>query len=357
MVEFLLDWYKRKFSDPESVTLFLLLVIGSVTLYWVGHIMVPVLVAVVIAYLLEWPVAKLNASGLSRTAATSLVLLTFVSGMTALAVGLVPNLWQQASNLVAEAPTMLEQGKSYARLLPDKYPDLVNSEQIQWTLDKVDTWMIHIGEQLVSASFSTIVDLVALMIYLILVPLMIFFMLKDKDVLMAGFKTLLPTTRRLITQVSNEMNVQIMNYIRGKVIEIVVVGIATYVVLAIFDMRYAALFGLLVGLSVLVPYIGAVVVTIPVVLVALAQWGVSPEFWYAMIAYTVVQGLDGNLLVPLLFSEAVDVNPVFIVIAVLFFGGLWGFWGVFFAIPLAALVKAVLSAWSEEQAETVEVST
>ena len=354
MVEFLLDWYKRKFSDPESVTLFLLLVIGSVTLYWVGHIMVPVLVAVVIAYLLEWPVAKITAAGLSRTAATSLVLLTFVSGMTALAVGLVPNLWQQASNLVAEAPTMLEQGKSYARLLPDKYPDLVNSEQIQWTLDKVDSWMIHIGEKVVSASFSTIVDLVALMIYLILVPLMIFFMLKDKDSLMTGFKTLLPTTRRLITQVSNEMNVQIMNYIRGKIIEIVVVGIATYVVLAIFDMRYAALFGLLVGLSVLVPYIGAVVVTIPVVVVGLAQWGVSPEFWYAMIAYSIVQGLDGNLLVPLLFSEAVDVNPVFIVIAVLFFGGLWGFWGVFFAIPLAALVKAVLSALSEDKTEIIE---
>ena len=101
------------------------------------------------------------------------------------------------------------------------------------------------------------------------------------------------------------------------------------------------------------PYIGAAVVTIPVIFVGLAQWGVSPEFWYAMIAYGIVQALDGNLLVPLLFSEAVDLNPVYIIIAVLFFGGLWGFWGVFFAIPLAALVKAVLAAWStpEQTAE------
>jgi putative permease len=271
-------------------------------------------------------------------------------------VGLVPNLWQQGSNLIAEAPDMLEQGKSYVRLLPEQYPKLVNAEQIQWTLDKVDTWMIDSGQALVSASFSTIVDLVALMIYLILVPLMIFFMLKDKESLVTSFKRLLPSTRRLITQVSNEMNIQIMNYIRGKVIEIVVVGVSTYIVLAFFDMRYAALFGLLVGLSVLVPYIGAVLVTIPVVFVGLAQWGATPEFWYAMIAYTVVQGLDGNLLVPLLFSEAVDVNPVFIVIAVLFFGGLWGFWGVFFAIPLAALVKAVLTAWSSTQIEDDEDS-
>jgi len=59
----------------------------------------------------------------------------------------------------------------------------------------------------------------------------------------------------------------------------------------------------------------------------------------------VIQMLDGNVLVPLLFSEAVDLHPVAIVIAVLFFGGLWGLWGVFFAIPLATLVNAILSAW------------
>ena len=349
MYEFLSAWYKRKFSDPESVTLFLLLVIGSLTLYFVGHVMVPVLVAIVIAYLLEWPVAKMTKMGVSRTAATAVVLLIFVSVSIAVMVGLVPIFWQQGSNLISEAPAMLEQGKNYLNLLPEKYPQLISKEQIQLIMSTVDGGIVEIGQKAISVSFSTLRDLVALLIYLILVPLMIFFMLKDKTVLVESFKSLLPSTRRLITQVSNEMDIQIMNYIRGKLIELVVVGFATYIVLAIFDMRYAALFGLLVGLSVLVPFIGAAVVTIPVVLVGLAQWGVSPEFWYAMIAYGVVQALDGNLLVPLLFSEAVDLNPVYIIIAVLFFGGVWGFWGVFFAIPLAALVKALIGAWSPPQ--------
>jgi putative permease len=349
MYEFLSAWYKRKFSDPESVTLFLLLVIGSLTLYFVGHVMVPVLVAIVIAYLLEWPVAKMTKMGVSRTPATAIVLLIFVSVSIAVMVGLVPIFWQQGSNLISEAPSMLEQGKNYLNLLPEKYPQLVSKEQIQLILSTVDGVIVEFGQKAISVSFSTIRDLVALLIYLILVPLMIFFMLKDKTELVESFKSLLPSTRRLITQVSNEMDIQIMNYIRGKLIELVVVGFATYIVLAIFDMRYAALFGLLVGLSVLVPFIGAAVVTIPVIFVGLAQWGVTPEFWYAMIAYGIVQALDGNLLVPLLFSEAVDLNPVYIIIAVLFFGGVWGFWGVFFAIPLAALVKAVLSALSTQQ--------
>jgi putative permease len=65
-----------------------------------------------------------------------------------------------------------------------------------------------------------------------------------------------------------------------------------------------------------------------------------------MLAYGIIQALDGNVIVPLLFSEAVNLHPVTIIIAVIFFGGLWGFWGVFFAIPLATLVKAVINAWT-----------
>lgn len=351
MFQFLSDWYKRKFSDPESVTLFLLLVIGFTVLYFVGHIMVPVLVAIVIAYLLDWPVVRLTNVGMSRSAASSIVLLLFVSLSTAAMVGLVPVFWQQGSNLLSEAPAMIQQGKDYIFLLPEKYPKLVSKQQVDLIMSNVDGGLIEIGQMALSVSFSTLRDLVALLIYLILVPLMIFFMLKDKKELVNSFKTLLPSSRRLITQVSSEMHLQIMNYIRGKLIELVIVGLATWLVLAALDMRYAALIGLAVGISVLVPYIGAAVVTIPVVFIGLAQWGATPDFWYAMIAYGIVQALDGNLLVPLLFSEAVDLNPVYIIIAVLFFGGLWGFWGVFFAIPLAALVKAVLSAWSSTQTE------
>jgi putative permease len=68
-----------------------------------------------------------------------------------------------------------------------------------------------------------------------------------------------------------------------------------------------------------------------------------------MLAYGIIQIIDGNVIVPLLFSEAVNLHPVTIIIAVILFGGLWGFWGVFFAIPLATLVKAVINAWSSTQ--------
>jgi putative permease len=177
---------------------------------------------------------------------------------------------------------------------------------------------------------------------------MLFFLLKDKEQMLDAVRRILPRNRGLAGQVWLEMNQQITNYIRGKVLEMVIVGIATYLVFFVMGMNYALLLAVLVGFSVLIPYIGALIVTIPVVLVALFQWGIGADFWTLFVAYLVVQALDGNLLVPVLFSEVVNLHPLVIILSVIIFGGMWGFWGVFFAIPLATLVKAVIHAWPDE---------
>ncbi|MCF2948950.1 AI-2E family transporter [Paraglaciecola aquimarina] len=342
-------WYKRKFSNPDAVMLLLMLLISSILLVMWGGILMPVLVAAIIAYLLDWPVTQLCKLGLSRTYTSVLVLFGFISFSVLAFIGIVPVVTQQSINLIKEMPQIWAEGQNWLLKLPETYPDFVESTHIQNMLQGVNEKVVSIGEQILSASVSSLGDLGALLIYCILVPLMVFFMLKDKEVLTSNIADLLPKERRLIKQVGSEMNSQIANYIRGKVIEILIVGTVSAVTFAFMDLRYALLLGVLVGLSVLIPYIGAAVVTIPVAIVGLFQWGITPEFWYLMIAYSIIQALDGNALVPILFSEAVSLHPIYIIIAVLFFGGLWGFWGVFFAIPLATLVKAVASAWSTSE--------
>jgi putative permease len=205
-----------------------------------------------------------------------------------------------------------------------------------------------LGESVVKYSLASLVGLLTLAIYLILVPMMVFFLLKDKEQMLNAVRRVLPRDRGLAGQVWVEMNQQITNYIRGKVLEMIIVGVATYLVFVVMDMRYSLLMAVLVGVSVLIPYIGAMLVTIPVVIVAMFQWGLGADFWTLIVAYLVVQGLDGNVIVPLLFSEAVNLHPLVIILAVVVFGGLWGFWGVFFAIPLATLVKAVVHVWPDE---------
>ncbi len=339
-------WYKRKFSDPDATMLLILILITSAVLVIWGNMLMPVIVAAVIAYLLDWPVSQLTRFGMKRTLSCSLVLICFVSVMVLLMVGLVPIVTKQSMSLVQELPNIWQKAQDWLLTLPDKYPEYVQFSQIYEMMEGANQHLVDFGQEALSASFSSIASVAALLIYLILVPLMVFFMLKDKPYFTDSILRILPRERRLITQVGNEMNVQIANYIRGKVIEIIIVGAVSCITFAIMDLRYSLLLGVLVGLSVLIPYIGAAVVTIPVAVVAMFQWGITPEFWYLMVAYGIIQALDGNLLVPILFSEAVSLHPLYIIIAVLFFGGLWGFWGVFFAIPLATLVKAVVTAWS-----------
>lgn len=349
MVSMLSNWYRRKFSDPDTVALLAILVCSFLFIYFFSNILMPVFVAVSIAFLLDWPVTKLSKSGFSRGVSASFIVALFLGLSLFAFLGLMPIIWQQGSNLVQEAPNMYAQTQSYLLTLPEKYPELIDIEHLEAIMALVNEKVLEWGEFVISASLNSISDVIALLIYLILVPLMVFFFLKDKHALMLSFLRLLPKERRLANQVSEEMNQQIMNYIRGKVIEILIVGIAATVAFIMLDLRYSVLLGVLVGLSVLIPYVGATIVTFPVILVGLFQFGLSAEFGYVMLAYGIIQVLDGNLLVPLLFSEAVSLHPVIIIIAVIFFGGLWGFWGVFFAIPLASLVKAIMAAWSSSE--------
>lgn len=357
MFSYLSRWYQARFSDPQALTLLFILLGIALTIYFAGGLLMPLLVALVLAFLLEWPVAQMARVGISRTAAASLVLILFIGLMILLSFGLIPSIWRQGAALLTDLPTILDKGIILLQEQAQQYPQFISTDQLDTMVSELkkllDTQhLLDIAKQLLGYSASLLV----LMVYAILVPLLVFFFLKDKDELIRGSKRFFPSNRDLARKVWFEMNQQIFNYIRGKVIEIVIVGVVSYVFFALMDLRYAALLGVLTGLSVLIPYVGATLVTLPIALVAFFQWGVSPEFGYLMLGYGIIQALDGNLLVPLLFSDAVDLHPVIIIAAVLVFGGLWGVWGVFFAIPLASLVKAVLNAWPNAEADAAKAA-
>ncbi|KFZ38457.1 permase [Shewanella mangrovi] len=349
MFEYIRRWYQARFSDPQALTLMFILVLLGVVILYAGNLLMPLLLALVLAYLLEWPVAKMAKIGINRTMAASLVLLVFVTVMLLITFGVIPSVWRQATAFLGELPKMIDRGVVMLQHLANEYPQFVSSDQIDTMLAEVKKLMdsehvLNIIKQLLGYSASLLV----LMVYAILVPLLVFFFLKDKDELISGSRRFLPRDRELVKKVWLEMDQQIFNYIRGKIIELVIVGIASYIFFALMGLNYAVLLGVSVGVSVLIPYVGATLVTLPIAAVAFFQWGASAEFGYLMIGYGIIQALDGNLLVPLLFSDAVDLHPVFIIAAVLIFGGLWGVWGVFFAIPLASLVKAVVNVWPNE---------
>lgn len=345
-------WIERYFSDEEALFLFLMLSGALLAIWMLGQPLAPVIASIILAFLMQGMVDWLQRRGVAHLLAVVSVFLLFVGFVSAFLLFVLPIVWQQLVNLFNEAPRMVSEVQQLLLVLPERYPELVSETQIRELIAATATELSQLGQWALTFSLNSITSVVTVLIYVVLVPILVFFFLKDGRRLVVGWTAFLPEKREMMTRVWHEMDQQIANYVRGKAIEIVIVGAVSYVAFVSFGINYAALLAVLVGLSVVIPYIGAALATLPVMLIALIQWGWGSDFMYLMIAYGVIQALDGNVLVPLLFSEAVNLHPVSIIVAVLVFGSFWGFWGVFFAIPLATLVKAILSAWPKASEES-----
>lgn len=343
MIKSLNNYIQRYFGDPEILALFFLVAGIALIFFIFREIMMPILASIVIAYLLQWLVQRLENWRVPHILAVAIVFTLFLTLVVISLLGLLPLLGKQLSNMVKELPNTLGKGQETLVNLPARYPSFISVEQMSQILDEIKVQGGKLGQVVLSTSLATIPSVFAVIIYLVLVPMLVYFFLMDQKIILAWFASYLPRRRKLISKVWNEVHKQLGNYVGGKFIEIIIVWFACYLVFAFMGLQYAMLLSALVGLSALVPYIGAVVVTVPVVIIALVQWGWSASFFYLILAYSIIVALDANVLVPFLFSEMVSLHPVAIIIATLVFGSLWGFWGVFFAIPLAILVKSILN--------------
>ncbi|MCK5876416.1 MAG: AI-2E family transporter [Candidatus Marithrix sp.] len=355
MMKVIKKWFHRYFSDPQAVLLAILLLVSLTVLMTMSQMLAPVLASVVIAYLLEGVIKSLQQGHIPRFIAVFFVYSTFITLLMFIIIVLLPLVYYQLNQLIQELPSMVNKGHQLLKDLPDK-TQLISQTQVDEIIQSINLRVQDIGNTILSYSLSTITAIITLLIYSILVPLLVFFFLKDKEQILNWFIGFLPRDHTVAKNIGLEMDSQMGNYVRGKVYEIFLVGTFTYFPFAYLDLNYASLLAVFVGLSVIIPYVGAVIITIPVFLVAYFQWGIGPDFFWIMGSYLVIQALDGNVLVPLLFSEAVNLHPVAIIVSVLVFGGIWGVWGVFFAIPLATLVKALLSAWPRAAAHEEETN-
>jgi putative permease len=346
----IVNWLNRYLGRPEILALFaVLLGVYSVFVFF-GQMLMPVFVSIVIAYLLQGLVHQLERLKCPHFIAVLLVFFVFVGAVVVAMFFLVPVLWHQLNNLIMQMPKMIAHAQHVFQIVHDRYPQLIASAEFQQTLISVKSETFAYGQKLLSFSLASLSNLVVISIYFILVPLLVYFFLMDKKQLLSGFQQYLPRRRQVLSHVWHEVYDQIGFYVRGKVMEALIIGVVFFVFFLFMGLDYASLLAVLVGVSVIIPYVGAVLVTVPIFVVALLQWNLTAHFGYFVIMYTILTAVDGNVLVPLIFSEAVDLHPVSIILAILIFGGLFGFWGVFFAIPLASVTKAVARALAELEA-------
>ena len=337
--------FNKLFSNEESLIFSLLILTFLLVLYFFGGLLTPFIISLIFAYLLIGLTKNLIKYGLTELVSLIISYVIFLLSGIGFLVWLIPLIFQQTQAFFIEVPIWLNNFRSFIENLVQSNQELVSSDQISSFFTEFIGRLSSISQGVLDASISGIQDTLVFSIYLIMIPVLVFFFLFDKERIVRGFLMLLPKKRAMLSEVWIEMDDQLSNYVWGKGVEILIVGFAAAVIFGIMGLNYTALLSIIVGVSVLIPYVGAFLATIPVVVVAFLQFGIGFDLYMIVGLYLLLQALDGYLLVPILFSDAVKLHPVVIMLAVFVFGGIFGFWGAFFSIPLATFIKAVWNSW------------
>jgi putative permease len=345
MLDQINSFLKKIFSNEETIVFSFVILCVFLMMTFFGSVLTPFLISIVVAYLLVGVQKKIESFNISSKWALVITFAIFIVTGAAMLVWLLPILYTQLQAFVLDVPELFNNFLEFVSTLPAKFPELVTSEQITVFFQAVSSELSSITQNIVKSSIAGIQSTITILLYIILFPILVFFFLFDRKNIMEGLSKLVPGNREMFSNIWTEMDMQLSNYVRGKTTEIFVVGLCAAIIFSLVGLKYSALLSVLVGLSVVIPYVGAFLVTVPVVIVGLLQFGLTSEFYILITLYLLLQILDGNLLVPIIFSDAVKLHPVAIILAVFIFGSMFGFWGVFFAIPMATFIKAVWNAW------------
>jgi putative permease len=342
MKKVLRRWLNQYFSDPQFMILVFVLIGCFLLIYLFGRMLMPVFLSILIALLLDSFVAWLRRFNVRRKSGVYLIFLLFLVLFFDMLIILLPLISHQIGQLVQDLPSIVSRVKADLLLLPQKFPGVISEERINQFIAMIASEFNALGKNIIQISVYSVRGMIGAIIYLILVPFLVFFFLKDKELLLDWIQRHLPEERGLAIKVWDEVYDQFFNYLRGKILEILFVWGINYTAFALIGLKYPVILSLFVGLAVLIPYIGAAFMFIPTAMIGFFQWGLGVNMVYLIAAYLFLHALDGYIIAPLLLSKVVKIHPVAIIISILVFGGLWGFWGLVFAIPLATLIHAVL---------------
>ena len=348
MYDYLKSFFKNYFYEEEQFAALFILIIFAVLLYFIGSTITPVFVRILVAYLLNGVMNFFEEKNYTKKVSFYFTFTIFLAFYLFVLLSL-PYVTGQIASLINELPAIVAFVENLFNDLIIRYPNFFTTEQVEEIFASSASLIPSIAEQVLiqlNTSFSAIMNA---LIFLILTPILVFFFLKDKSEMLSYLTYFLPKKRSLLSKIWSDLNIQLFGYVRGKALEMLIVASITSLAFLLLEVNYSVILGILVGMSVLIPLFGAILVTIPVVAIGLFQWGLDTSFFIFLFVYFMIQILDGNVLFPLLMGNEVNLHPVLIILSILVFGGIWGFWGLLLAVPIATLIRAVFKVWPKKE--------
>lgn len=311
-------------------------------------ILMPFLVALLLAYMGDPLVDRLEKLGLSRTLSVVAVFGLFALVLMALLLVLVPMLAKQLMRLYELAPQMLDWLQHTA--MPWVQAKFGLSDGF-WRFDKVKAAISeHMGQAgdivgiVLSRATASSLALIGWLTNLVLIPVVAFYLLRDWDLMMARIRSLLPRQREgQIVKLAGECHEVLGAFIRGQLLVMVGLGVIYAAGLMLVGLELGLLIGVIAGLAAIVPYMGFVIGIGAALVAGLFQFGGDLYPMLGIVAvFMIGQALEGMVLTPLLVGDRIGLHPVAVIFAILAGGELFGFTGILLALPVAAVIMVLV---------------
>lgn len=311
-------------------------------LWSLGTVIAPFLVGGAIAYALDPVADRLQRIGLSRVMATGVIFVLLIAFFVLAALVIIPLLIQQTNGLIEAAPGILEQLRTF---LTEQFPSVIDENStIRQSLSTLGTTIQERGGELVQGLLSSAAGFVNVLVFLVVVPVVAFYLLLDWDRMVSRIDDLLPRDHApVIRELARDIDGTLASFVRGQGTVCLILGVFYAVALMIIGLQFGMVVGLLAGLLTFIPYVGALVGGLLSVGLALFQfWG----DWWMIVAVAAVfqigQVVEGNVLTPKLVGSSVGLHPVWLIFALSAFGTLFGFVGLLVAVPIAAALGVIV---------------
>jgi len=320
--------------------LLLLFVAGAVWFaFTIGAVVRMVIIASILAYILNPLVNMVEARGAGRTFAT----VTVFMGILLLTFYFVLLLLPVIMNEIQSARESLVSGHTSDRL--NRIKDYIELKlsflgmQDLNLMDRARTYLLKVGEK----TFGYLLNAFSLLTNMIIIPFISFFMVKDSREIKRQFIRLVPNKFFEFTlNLLHKMDMQLGNYIRGQLLESSIIALLSIGALWLLGVDYFIIFGAFAGVANLVPYVGPIVGVIPPVIVSLYETGNLAAAGYIVFAFLIIQLIDNGVLKPVVVGKSVDLHPLVILLAVIIGGKFFGILGMILSIPFTGFLKIIM---------------
>ncbi len=317
------------------------LVLGAL-LWLLGDVLAPFLTGAAIAYFLNPAVLRLTHAGLPRVLAVAVLMLAMLGALVTAMLLIIPAAISQAVQFTDAAPDLLAHLQETLRARFSWADGL--EEQLQSSLAALGDTIRERGAELAQGVLRSVSGLVSAVIFLVITPVVAFYLLLDWPRVVAGADDLLPrqhapTVRDLAWQIDRS----IAGFVRGQVTVCLILAAYYATALGLAGLQFGLAIGIIAGLISFIPYIGAIVGGVLAIGVALWQfWGMPGSIALVVVIFAIGQVLEGNILVPRIVGHSVRLHPVWLLFAITAFGTLFGFTGMLIAVPLAASIGVLV---------------